>query len=430
VLFSPRVKRFTPITDRIPTLIRRLILPSVVTVILSFLSAVPPVVDARGFGSFDDGVSLVLPTGYVALSPVSRVLDALSLLSTAQSVSVFVSLAVIVVGFVLVRRTNSGRPLWRRLSIALGSLLVVIAIIEAAVVLLPRPMAELRVADPEVVRIDFHSHTGASHDVRKSFSAEDNRDWHRGAGFDIAYISDHVKFDGVIAARARNPRLAGEGTSLLSAVEGRYHKIMSTIMLGLTERDTALLNKRGNLLPGATASGRPPLTIVALPNRNLDSVTAETLDSLPRFRAIELVDAAPRGLAQLDREEAKVRALASRLGLVLVAASNNHGWGRTAAAWNLMRIPGWRSMPPDSVGVLIEEMLRQGDPSTVTIIRRTRPSLHGVAVAATLPVLAYQIIGSLTTAERVIWILMVWALFALRLRTSRSFTTENTETTE
>lgn len=354
------------------------------------------------------------------MSPVSRVLDALSLLSTAQSIAVFASLAVIVLAVVALRRNPGQRPFWQRASISLVVLMVILAAIEAAVVLLPRPMAQLRVADPEVVRIDFHSHTGASHDVRKSFSAEDNREWHRGAGFDIAYISDHVKFDGVIAARARNPRLAGEGTSLLSAVEGRYHKIMSTIMLGLTERDTALLNKRGNLLPGATASGRPPLTIVALPNRNLDSVTAESLDSLPRFRAIELVDAAPRGLAQLDREEAKVRALASRLGLVLVAASNNHGWGRTAAAWNLMRIPGWRAMPPDSVGILIEERLRAGDPSSVTIIRRTRPGLHGAAVAGTLPVLAYQIIGSLTLAERLVWIAMIWILLSLRPRTRKS----------
>ena len=379
----------------------------------------PPVVDASGKARIEDGVTLAVPPAYVALSPVSRTLDALSLLSTAQSIAVFVSLAVIVVAFVVLRRPARGRPLWQRLPIAILSLLVTIAIIEAAVVLLPRPMAELRVADPEVVRIDFHSHTGASHDVRKSFTAEDNRDWHRGAGFDIAYISDHVRFDGVVAARARNPRLAGEGTSLLSAVEGRYHKIMSTIMLGLTERDTALLNKRGNLLPGATASGRPPLTIVALPNRNLDSVTVESLDSLPRFRAIELIDAAPRGLAQLDREEAKVKSLASRLGLVLVAASNNHGWGRAAAAWNLMRIPGWRAMPPDSVGVLIEDELRRGDPSSVTIIRRTRPGLHGLAVAGTLPVLAYQIIGSLTIPERAIWILMAWTVFALSRRKLR-----------
>ena len=400
------------------------------TLALLLVRGVPPIVDSRsawfratgggqvtGFASADYP-ALWLSPAYVAMSPVSRVLDALSLLSTAQSVAVFVTLAAIVLAVVAVRRNPGSRPLWQRASISLVVLMLILAAIEAAVVLLPRPMAQLRVADPDVVRIDFHSHTGASHDVRKSFSAEDNREWHRGAGFDIAYISDHVKFDGVIAARARNPQRAGEGTSLLSAVEGRYHKIMSTIMLGLTERDTALLNKRGNLLPGATASGRPPLTIVALPNRNLDSVTAESLDSLPRFRAIELVDAAPRGLAQLDREEAKVRDLASRLGLVLVAASNNHGWGRTAAAWNLMRIPGWRAMPPDSVGILIEEKLREGDPSSVTIIRRTRPGLHGAAVAGTLPVLTYQIIGSLTTAERLLWVLIVWTGFALSMRTA------------
>jgi hypothetical protein len=372
----------------------------------------PPITSSTG-GAPPDGVWLHLSPAYVALSPFVRALDSLSILSTAQSIAVFVAVAAIVLAYVFLTQRPGRMRVWKRAALSMVVLLLILAVVEAAVVFLPRPMAELRVADQDVVRVDFHSHTGSSHDVRKSFTAEDNREWHRGTGFDIGYISDHVKFDGAVAARARNPRLAGEGTSLLTAVEGRYHRIISTIMLGLDERDTALLNKRGNLLPGTTASGRQPVTIVALPNRNLDSVTVESLDSLPRFVAIELVDAAPRGLAQLDREEEKIRSLASRLGLTLVAASNNHGWGRTAAAWNLVRVPEWRTLPPDSVGRLIEDQLRSRDTSAITIVRRLRPSVHGVAVAAALPVMLYQMVASLTSMERLVWLGYLWIVWTI-----------------
>ena len=392
---------------------RSLLIPLVLSLLLLSVRGVSPITDSAG-GPPPAGVTLHLPGWYLASSPVSRLLDAMSILSTAQSIAVFATLAVIVVAVTLLRRTS--RPLWKRIAIALALLLLTLGAFEAAVVFAPRPMAQLRVNDPDVVIVDFHSHTGTSHDVRKSFTHEDNRDWHRGAGFHVGYISDHVKFDGAVAARAGNPARAGDATSLLTAVEGRYHKIMSTIVFGLDERDTALLNKRGNVLSHATASGRRPVSIIALPNRNLDSITVGILDSLENFKAIELVDAAPRGLAQLDREEQKVREIASRLGLVLVAASNNHGWGRTAAAWNLVRVPGWRSLPPDEVGLRIEDRLRAADSSSIEIVRRLRPGVHGIAVAGTLPVMLYQIVGSLTSVERVVWILWLWTVVLVAIR--------------
>jgi len=376
------------------------------------------------------GVRLELPAGYIATSPVSRLLDALSLLSNPQTFALFGTLAVIVVSWIVVTRRRSHRAIRKRVLLGLGGLLAIIVIVEAAVVFAPRPMARLRVADPDVVIIDFHSHTGASHDVRKSFTAEDNREWHRSGGFDVAYISDHVKFGGAVAGLRLNPARAGGGTFLLSAVEGRYHRIMSTIMLGMTEADTANLNRRGNLLPGVTASARRPVAIVALPNRNLDSLTLESLDSLPRFAGLELVDAAPRGLSQFDREEDKVRRIASERRLILVAASNNHGWGRTVAAWNLMTIPGWRNLSPDSVGRLIEAPFRERRLDAVTIVRRVRPGLHGVNVVWTLPALLYQIVASLTPIERAVWLVWILALsIAWRQRPQRRLRTAETSGT-
>jgi hypothetical protein len=288
-------------------------------------------------------------------------------------------------------------------------------------------MAALRASDPDLVRIDFHSHSGTSHDVRKSFSVEDNRAWHRDGGFDIAYVTDHVKFAGGEEGERRNPKRAGDGASIITGMEGRYHKIMSTIVLGITSADTALLDKRGNILPGDKKSPRPYVTIIAIPNRNLDSLSRAILDStvaLPNLRAIELIDAAPRGLAQLDREEAKIRRIAAELNLALIAASNNHGWGRTVAGWNLMTLPDWQSMPPDTVASRLESALI-ANRGPVKVVHRTRPSLHGVVVAATLPVVAYQTLGTLTIPERLSWIAWIWLLALVSLFPRRLASTRN-----
>ena len=376
------------------------------------------ITSANGFPA-PNGFDLVLSSAYVATSPLSRILDALTLLSNPQSIAVFVTFAALVFGW---QWLAHGGVTWRTWVMRFASVIVIVAIIEAAVAFAPRPMARLTSANPDFVIVDFHSHTGASHDVRKSVSAEDNREWHAASGFNAAYVTDHVTFDGAVKARSRNPRVAGDGVSLLTGVEGRYHKIMSTIMLGLDERDAKLLNKRGNLLPGTPARGTGPLTIVALPNRNLDSVTVQSLDSIPHFAAIELIDAAPRGLGQFDSEENRIRSLASQLHLTMVAASNNHGFGRAVAAWNVIELKGWRTMTPDQLASSLEQSIRSNE---VGIVMRTRPRTHDASLPFTLPSIAYLTLASLTNPERVSWLAWIWIIstvvvfFKLR-RPSRS----------
>ncbi len=361
-------------------------------------------------GPVPSGIGLELPLSYIAASPLSRLLDLLTLLSVPQTIAFFAFAAAVTVVSSVTARSRSTRPQWARLIITIGAVSIIVVLVEAAVALAPRPMARLAVEDPDVVVVDFHTHTKASRDANQRFTAEDRREWHRGGGFNIGYITDHVRFGAATEAARRNPSRAGLGVSELVAVEGRYHRIISTIMLGLTEADSALLDSRGRLLPGETASGKKPVTIVTLPNRNLDSITVASLDSIPNFAAIELVDAAPRGLGQLDRDEAKVRRMSREMQLVLVAASNNHGYGRTIAAWNLLTIPGWRTMSPDSVGALIEESLRRRDMSSVTIVKRLRPRTSGLLSAFTLPVGIFQTLGSLTPMERVAWLAWIWCI--------------------
>ena len=387
--------------------------------VIALTGRASPIVDSHDRAP-PPGVSLHLPAAYVATSPLSRTLDTLTLLAVPQTIWLFVIGALLVIGWVFATPRTSRRSNPVRFSITIGAIIIVVAVLEAAVIILPRPMAKLEVANPEIVRIDFHSHTNASGDANKRFTPADNREWHQHGGFDVAYISDHISFRGADEAMRLNPPKAGMGLTSLSAVEGRYHKIMSTIMLGLTSADTALLDSKGHLLAAEPSSGRSAVTIVALPNRNLDSVTAQSLDSLPHFAALELVDAAPRGLGQLDRDEGKIRQLAGERHFTLVAASNNHGWGRTVAAWNLMTIPGWRDMAADSLAKEIEQPLRSRQTDAVTIVKRLRPRTHGATLPFTLFVAAYQILASLTLSERAVWLLWIWLIAPLAQLAARS----------
>lgn len=358
-------------------------------------------------GAPPDNVRFDLPLAYVATSPVSRTLDLLSLLSIPQSVWLLVTFALIVLAIV----GRSARALdWRSISLRLlrtfAWIFAFVAVTEALTILLPRPMARLVTNDPNVVRVDFHSHTRASHDAAQWFTTERNREWHSSGGFDIAFLTDHVKWGGAIEARAHNPIRAGEGTSLLTAVEGHYQKV-STVMLALVQSDTSVMNGWGELHPGTPSIGREPVTIAALPGP-IDKVAQAVAVPFPEFSGIELVDAAPRGLGQLDRQEDSIRAIARRNRLLLVSSSNNHGWGRTVAAWNLVRISGWRSLPPDSVGKLLEAPFRARDTAAITIVKRLRPRTHGLSLPLTLPVAAYQTAASLNMAERAVWLVWIW----------------------
>ena len=377
-------------------------------VILALTGRTPSLVDSSG-GQLPAGVRLDLSPAYIATSPISRTLDALSLFSLPQISWFF---GVIIAGTITVRLISLARSKKlgkRRVLLAASVPMMVCALTEIAVILLPRPMAGLFVPDPDVVRVDFHSHTRASHDANRFFSAERNRRWHAAAGFDVAYITDHVRWGGAIAARMHNPARAGDGTSLLSGVEGHYHKV-STIMLGFDASDSSKLTHWGEL-KGDFSNKQPQwVTIAALP-ANLDSVESAVEDTLQRFTGIELVDAAPRGLGQVDRQELRIRQIALSHHLIVVASSNNHGWGQTAAAWNLVRIAGWRDLPPDSVGRLIERLFRTGDGAAVTIVERNRTRLSGLKAPFTFPVTVIEVVGSLTLPERAAWVGWVWAIF-------------------
>lgn len=382
------------------------------------------------------GAHLALPATYVALSPLARMLDALCLLSTAQHVAVLATVLALLAAWRLRRARRrlrlGGRAFvaWREARAAAGVLGVVLALYAAAT-LAPRPMAALTVDDPDVLRVDFHSHTRASHDVPGWFGAAERRAWSAAAGYDAAYVSDHRTFDGATAAMAANPRRAGDGTVLLPALEARLENV-HVVVLGVDARDAALLpdDHVERTLPAAlrdgTLRGRAVATIATIPDPVTDVLRADLRDGATALRAVEVVDGAPRGIAQGDDDAGAIAARAARLGLLPVAASNHHGWGRTALAWNLVRLPGWRAMSPPELDARLVALVRAGAPGSVSVVTRTRPALptagrsRALALAATVPTLVWQAATALEPTERAVWLAWIWgaALLAHAVATS------------
>ncbi|MEP6493981.1 MAG: hypothetical protein ABJF01_14965 [bacterium] len=384
-----------------------------VLVLVTVPFAVDPVWDAVTFAGVGEG-RLDLPAAYLAIAPLSTVLDTLTLLTVPQHIAIFVFALLVFVYWrawsARTRRTNV-----RREAIAAVALLAVVVLIYAVGVLVPRPMAPLVLSDPEVVAIDFHAHTKYSHDGRSGWTEEDVRQWHRAAGYDVAYITDHANFEGAERGVAGNPALAGQGTVLLQGLEAFYRGEHVNILSagrryrGITTKDLKDVDEEALALASLIAA-TSPLLIETIPG-NLSKMTPAKFEGGVGVRAIEIVDGSPRGLAQGRNEHDRIVKIADTLNLALVTGSDNHGWGHAAPGWTLMRIPGWRGMPTDSLSRRIEDILRIGRrEATKTVARRVAGASDPMSIVFSGPAVAWRMFTTLSPDERVIWLVWVWGL--------------------
>ncbi|HEY6828636.1 MAG TPA: hypothetical protein VI259_17375 [Gemmatimonadaceae bacterium] len=396
-------------------------------VMLTALVSVDPIRDAATLGGVGEA-RLSVSAGYTALAPLSAILDTLTLLTVAQHIALLLWVILLYVAWRIRSPRKSTTPL-REVGYG-ATLLVGIFLVYALAALLPRPMAALATSDDTVLSIDFHAHTKYSHDGRPGWTEDDVRDWHRAAGYDVAYITDHATFEGAERGVAANPGQAGEGTMLLQGLEAffrgehvnildagrRYKGITTPDLKDVDEQSLAI----AGIIPATT-----PVIIETIPG-NLTKIPAKTAQGTTGVSAIEIVDGSPRGLSQTRRERARIVRIADSLNLALVVGSDNHGWGRAAPGWTLMRIPGWRGMTTDSLSRRIEEVLRVGRrESTRNVERRIADGASPIALAFAAPAIFLRMLTTLSADERVMWIVWVWAI-ALAPRLWRSMRARRT----
>ena len=261
----------------------------------------PPLVDVAHPG-VPVTASLRTSLAYDVVAPASNSLDALTLLSPSQYWATFALIAVVFAvvwtrgcfrspaGSVATSATRAVLRLAGGTVAVLGIMLVV-----------RRPMASVSIPDPDLVTVDFHSHTEASHDGRAGFDAERNREWHASAGFEVAYVTDHRTFDGALDGAVRNPALSGEGTVLLPGVELR-DRDEHPILIGVDPRRMKITSPDWKAAAVAADGGpAPPMLLLSMPGDILRIPFDETAGPV-RIAGIEVSDGSPRGMAQSARD--------------------------------------------------------------------------------------------------------------------------------
>ena len=291
-------------------------------ILLSATSALPSVVDvASGAPPLD--ADLVRSMAYTALAPLSNVLDALTFLTVDRAKAL---LLVWVPALALWGFLRPGSRRRRIVTAVLGA--VTVPALGIAAVLLPRPVPSLVVADSAFTVIDYHAHTDRSHDGRRGWTLQDLADWHAAQGFGASYVTDHnIPFTDDIT----------DPIPLLPGVEWSVYDqhIVALGTVALIDRAAFSRDTRSMLRLFAELHRRGAIGIASLPEywRNhwgdLDAFVAAGVDGF------EIVSCAPKALGFPADARAQVLRLAARRDLLVVGASDNHGWGKVTCVWNL-----------------------------------------------------------------------------------------------
>jgi hypothetical protein len=352
--------------------------------------------------------------GYVALAPLSDVLDTLSLISARQHIAL---LSGVLVLFVLWRAFCAWRgSTLKAHAVSAGILLASIVGTYGAAAILPRPMAALRSDNANILKVDFHSHTTASHDGHQSVAAL--REWHAGAGFDVAYVTDHATVSGAELVHVANPVPVGEGVTLLQGIETGWNG--EHVMIAGAQRGyTGLLTD--NLANVDTMSlrlasfipGREPIVVWNHP-RDLTRLTLATGPQSSGIRAMEIVNGAPKDIDTQRRLRSEVVAKAQAGNVALTAGSDNHGYGRAAPGWTMLIIIGWRGATPDILATEIDKAIREGKFSATKVVERrvADPGQSKSWLALSVLTVPFRMLTTISNDERFAWLVWTWGLFA------------------
>lgn len=399
-----------PIWRRIP------VVPTAVTVavLISAGLAVQPIRDAATKADVAE-VYLTRSTGYVAMAPVSDILDTLTLLSARQHIALLAGLVVLFVAWRAVLAWLRP-PTLKQHGIATAALFATILLVYAAGAVMPRPMAALAADNANILKVDFHSHTAASHDGYQS--VEELREWHRRAGYDVAYVSDHATVSAAERGLAANPTPAGTGVTLLQSIEttwdgehvsipGAQRDYGGLLTANLADVDTQSLRM------ASLVRGREPI-VIWHHARNVTRLPLAPNPGSAGVRAIEFVNGSPKNADFLRANREKLLAMASGADLALVAGSDNHGLGRATPGWTLLLLVDWRGLGADQLARGIDRILRDGRfRATRAVERRIADPGTRLQLAASVFTVPARMLTTLSNDERVVWLLWTWLIVVL-----------------
>ena len=365
----------------------------VLLLVITAIHPLSPLVDAIT-GSAPGDADLDRPTLYVMFAPLSNVLDGLTFFSMARAqwaLAVWV-VALAAWGGSVLRRGATPITLRRRVARALVGP-VVLVLLGATAVLVPRPVPRLVTTAGAGTVLDYHAHTSASHDGRPGWTLARLAEWHARQGFDASYVTDHnVIYDGSL------PPPPGTPIGLLPGVEWSVYR-QHVIAIGPVEplaRDSFGGSGARMTRIFAAIERQGALGIASLPEywRNYrDELGTFVVAGVDGF---EIVNCSPKGLAFPSQGRREVLELAAGHDLVVVGASDNHGWGQVTCVWNLSR-PGAQGYHTNRVFARPLALV-QGDGQSW-------------AAAVTQP---WFLLRSLSLSERASWLTWVFIILLYR----------------
>lgn len=379
-------------------------------VILTSALAVSPIFDSVTQGDVVDAF-VERPIGYVAMAPVSNVLDTLTLISAEQHFAILIGAVLLFVAWRFLKRGVGPK----RHAIASAVFLAAYVVTYAAMALMPRPMMALRSNNDGILKIDFHSHTSASHDGHQSVEAL--REWHRKAGFDVAYVTDHASVSEAERGLANNSNPVSGGVTLLQGIEvtwsGEHVTIPNAqrVYKGILTPDLAAVDTAGLRLSGFVP-GREPILIWNHP-RQFGALPPATGPGTMGIRAIEIVNGAPRDIGRLRTNRRQNITAAQSGGAAITSGSDNHGFGYATPAWTIMMIVGWRGAAPDGLAFEIEKVIRDGGYRATRVIERrvAEPGTSIPLTVASIFTVPYTMLTTLSDDERGWWLAWTWLIW-------------------
>lgn len=387
-------------------------------ILASRLRPLAPLVDAATGLPFPEA-RLHLPPAHLLLTPFSAWADLITCNSLKEHIAL---LAFLLLGYGPFRwlALGHGRQEWNSPRAVLKSLALYLGLCAAFIawaVFGPRSPSRLVLQDPDLIAVDFHSHTSRSWDGRKSFTPERNAAWHQRTGFDGGFVTDHNTAAGSSEAKSASLRdwslgrrgyasFEGEEVSLKDShivVLGQKRPIDSGLYAHGIEDVRRFLREAGPLYGG--------LTVMSLPEywKNHRGRLEELADW--GANGFEIVNGAPRGMDFPEEGRRRVVEICRRRNLFLAGASDNHGYGETACVWNVLRIPGWREMNPDLLQKAVTDALRREGFGAVRVIARNRLApADSAMIWLDAPRALWVMLRAFTGAQALAALLWLWLL--------------------
>jgi hypothetical protein len=276
---------------------------------------------------------------------------------------------------------------------------------------LQRPIPRLVAASADLLVFDIHSHTALSHDGRRGFGAAQNAEWHARAGFDAAFVTDHNRYGAVRGWRTdapgRRPKLLdGEELSLSG---------LHVVVLGNTREipnrpyDTSW-DSAGALIRRLRADS---LFLVPSLPEYWEHHWGPDMGSLAAWgvQGIEIWTTSPKAMDFPPEARREVIAQCRLENLVVLGATDMHGFGNAASVWNVVRVPGWTALGDSALAQAILARFRSGGAAgnQVVALRRWLPETR-MGSAFSVPINLLLLLRTASRPHAAALLGWVWAV--------------------